>query len=101
MLIFAKQKSEAHAAKEEGRYITKTYHAQLHECFDEINVSPSNSILVHIGTSSGAARKFLEFVSDCGSSGEVEFGGNAPSCSSLELRSDGSNESVGSTSSVE
>ena len=50
--------------------------------------------------SSVAARKILEFVCDCGSSGEVEFGGNAPSCSSLELRSDGSNESVGSTSSV-
>ena len=50
--------------------------------------------------SSVAARKLLEFVCECGSSEEVEFGGNALSCSSLELRSDGSNESVGSTSSV-
>ena len=50
--------------------------------------------------SSVAARQLLEFVCDCGSAEEVEFGGNAPSCSSLELRSDGSNESVGSTSSV-
>ena len=50
--------------------------------------------------SSVAARELLQFVCDCGSSEDVEFCGNAPSCSSLELTSDGSNESVGSTISV-
>ena len=50
--------------------------------------------------SSVAARKLMEFVCDCGSSEDVEFGGNALSCSSLDLRGDCSNESVGSTSSV-
>ena len=50
--------------------------------------------------SSVAARELLQFVCDCGSSEDVEFCGNAPSCSSLELTSDGGNESVGSTSSV-
>ena len=50
--------------------------------------------------SSVAARELLQFVCDCGSSEDVEFSGNAPSCSSLELTSDGSNESVGSTISV-
>ena len=50
--------------------------------------------------SSVAARELLQFVCDCGSSEEFELCGNPPSCSSLELRSDGSNESVGSTISV-
>ena len=50
--------------------------------------------------SSVAARELLQFVCDCGSSEDVEFCGNAPSCSSLELNGDCSNESVGSTSSV-
>ena len=50
--------------------------------------------------SSVAARKLMKFVCDCGSSEDIEIGGNAPSCSSLELNGDCSNESVGSTSSV-
>ena len=50
--------------------------------------------------SSVAARQLMKFVCDCGSSEDIEIGGNAPSCSSLELNGDCSNESVGSTSSV-
>ena len=50
--------------------------------------------------SSDAARQLMKFMCDCSSSEDIEIGGSAPSCSSLELDGDCSNESVGSTSSV-
>ena len=50
--------------------------------------------------SSVAARQLMKFVCDCDSSEDIEIGGSAPSCSSLELNGVCSNESVGSTSSV-
>ena len=64
----------------------------------EVEPEDVKSVSCSSVASSVAAFEFLEFVCDCGSVEEVEFGGNATSCSSLELRSDGSNESVGSTS---
>ena len=64
----------------------------------EVEPEDVKSVSCSSVASSVAAFEFLEFVCDCGSVEEVEFGGNATSCSSLELRSDGSNESVGCTS---
>lgn len=66
----------------------------------EVEAQDVKSVSCSSDTSSVAAREFLQFVCDCGSSEEFELCGNAPSCSSLELRSDGSNESVGSTISI-
>ena len=56
------------------------------------------SVSCSVVATSVAIFEFLEFVCDCGSVEEFEFGGNATSNSFLESRSDGSNESVGCTS---